>query len=314
MRELFERAADRSTFLYRDLHIILDALPTPLSWASISDGKIHFINGAFVRMFGYGEKEFATVNELIDRTYVQEASQRETLKRWRDIWDAKEPDVVEIPAMEVKVRCADGAVRTVQFRSVVLRDMDIEIATFEDISDRKLAEDALRRIAIEDPLTGLPNRRVLLDTWLREMAADDVSGGMAAILAIDLDGFKLINDSLGHDAGDEALVVVAKRLRESVRASDLVCRSGGDEFVILMPRLRVPDQFEQICWRIVTALALPFDVAGQQVSVGASIGASLFPQDGKQLTELVKYADQALYRLTASEKGGWAWFKPPKAA
>lgn len=312
MRDYLERAAAGVALCPHDLHIVLDALPTPISWATIPDGNIRFVNQSFHKTFGYTGSEFTNVDELIERAYPRQDDRERARRAWSGLWETGSSGVSDIDAIEVEIRCADGSCRTVQHRGIMLHDVGIGIATFEDITDRKRAEDALRVIAFEDPLTGLANRRALQDRWAQEASrAEPVE---AAILVLDLDGFKDVNDRLGHDAGDEVLMGVADRLRRSVRQDDLVCRIGGDEFVVLLPDVRFPAQVEGICGRIDAALRAPFQVGRQRVQLGASTGASLYPQDGQDLRALIKAADDALYRVKAARKGGWAWFAEPVAA
>lgn len=313
VKDFLERAAQDSKLSYRDLHILLDALPTPISWASLPDGRIQFANRAFKKTFGYSETEFATVEDWVQKAYVLEADRRKAHERWEVLWQAQQQGISEIAPFEIQVRCADGSTRTVQHRGVVLHDIGIGVASFEDISERKLMEESLHRIAFEDPLTGLPNRRAMQARWTDAMNKDQMPSS-AALLLIDLDGFKSVNDRFGHDAGDEVLIATAGRLKESIRSGDFICRLGGDEFVVLLSELDSTVVVEQICWRIGAALTSTLEVNGKTADVGASIGVSLYPQDGEELQVLLKSADEAMYRIKASHKGGWEWFKSPVAA
>jgi diguanylate cyclase (GGDEF)-like protein len=186
--------------------------------------------------------------------------------------------------------------------------MGIGIAMFDDITDRRNAENALRRIAFEDPLTGLANRRVLQELWEHHAAMGAVTDTMMAVLLIDLDGFKAVNDSLGHDAGDKLLKTVATRLKGCVREGDLVCRIGGDEFAILLPGLHTAWTAEAVCARIGAVLREPIMTDGHEAAVGASVGVSLYPQDGNELQLLIRRADEALYRRKAERKGDGSGF------
>ena len=311
MKKLLQRAAEGAGLSDGNLHIILDAMPTPLSWATIDDGLVRFTNRAFESIFGFTEADFPSMRDWFEATGPL-VSQREFLwSRWQAALDDASQDIGTIGPLELQIRCTSGEIRTVQHRGTVLHALGIAIATFADITHRKAAEEALRRIALEDPLTGLANRRVLQDRW-QEMTQSSGSRINAALLLIDLDGFKALNDSFGHDAGDEALVIVSDRLRDCVRAGDLVCRMGGDEFAILLPPAVSRERVEALCETICDRLSQPFTLAGETASVGVSIGASLFPEDGASLHDILKRADEALYRLKHGEKGGWQWFQLPQ--
>jgi len=315
MKELFERAENGKLVSQRDLHIILDAVPIPLSWASLPEGEIQFVNRAFKRTFGYGDESFSKVDDWIDRVYVDAADRSEARQLWENLWTPKSRGISEVDALELRVLCADGVILTVLHRGILLHDIGIGIATFEDISARKQAEDALHRISFEDPLTGIGNRRALQARWLDETSIrSDSEDRFLAVLLIDLDDFKPVNDSLGHEVGDTVLSAVAKRLGECIRGSDLLFRIGGDEFVILLPGLRAPAQVAGLCRRIEQAFETPFDTADQTISLGATIGASLWPKDGTELRQLLRLADEALYRLKRTRKGGWQWFLDPVLA
>jgi diguanylate cyclase (GGDEF)-like protein/PAS domain S-box-containing protein len=314
LKDFMERAVGEHGLSERDLHIILDALPTPLSWATLADGKIQFVNRAFKTLFGYAENAFPTVDDWIDRAYVKLHQQEEARKRWKELWTDRASGIGEVDVIELEVICSDRSIRTVQHRGILLHDIGIGIATFDDISDRKRVEETLFRLAYEDPLTGLPNRRFLQERWSEYRTRPDASDRPSAALLIDMDDFKAVNDQCGHDAGDAVLLAMAERLKASMRDDDLVCRLGGDEFVILLQGIGGYDEVRRTCSRIEAALNKPVTIPGGTVTISASIGASLFPQDGADLKTLLKRADEALYRVKNTRKGGWAWFKAPLAA
>ncbi len=312
MKELFDRADMDLILQRRELHIILDALPTPISWAAMPSGEIRFTNRAFRKTFGYPEGQFKTVDDWISQTYVHESQQAISRARWLKLWLAEQSGISEVSPIEVEVRCADGTLLTIQHRGILLHDINVAIASFEDITAHKQVEQALNRIAFEDPLTGLANRRALQERWMHEIEpAQMYRSPFIAVLLLDLDGFKGVNDRFGHDVGDDTLVVTAQRLRSCVRAHDVVCRLGGDEFAILLPHLEHPQQAAHICQRITDAMQEPFKLAGYSFSLGASAGVSLYPQHGCTLHDLMKCADTALYRIKKARKGGWGWYAPP---
>lgn len=314
MEELFRRAAfaaSSALWSLRDLHIILDAVPTPISWATLADGRIRFTNRAFTRTFGYSEADLTTVEDWVETYYPRQHDQLRAREVWQGLWKTTRSGVAEVPAIELEVRCRDGRVLTVQHRGILLPEIGLGVATFEDITPQKVAAEALRRFAFEDPLTGLANRRALQTHWQAVGAAETEQ--KIAFLLIDLDGFKAVNDGLGHDAGDELLLAAAARLRACVRDRDVVCRIGGDEFGILLSNPVSEPVAEQVCGRIQAAFHEPFLVQGKSVWVGASVGASLYPTQGATLQELMLRADEALYRVKRGGKGGWEWAQLPAA-
>lgn len=313
MKELFERAENGKLTSRRDLHIILDALPVPLFWKLLSSGEIQFVNRAFKRTFGYDDHSFRTIDDWIEQACVLDTTPAEARKTWEALVpQVKTGAISEVDAMEVRVRCADGTLLTVQHRAILLHDIGIGIATFENITAHKKAEEALHRLSYNDPLTGAGNRRALQERWGAEIASLSAAGApLLGVLLIDLDDFKPVNDTLGHDVGDAVLTLVAGRLRDCIRDSDLLFRIGGDEFVILLPGLQNHGQVEALCGRIAHSFDAPFDADGKVIPLGATIGASLWPRDGNDLRELLRQADEALYRVKKTRKGGWEWYHAP---
>lgn len=170
---------------------------------------------------------------------------------------------------------------------------------------RKEDEDHIRRLAQRDPLTGLCNRRVLSEKAEDLMAQARRGGFRVAVLFVDLDRFKAVNDTLGHAAGDELLARLGRRLEKSLRRGETLSRLGGDEFAILLAPVR-EDEPEKAARRILARLAVPFRVRGRRVRVSASIGIALFPDDGETLDALLHHADGAMYRVKSTGGGGVA--------
>jgi len=167
--------------------------------------------------------------------------------------------------------------------------------TGADVTARKQAEERIQYLATRDALTGLPNRALLGDRAAQSILAAARSRGMLAVLLIDLDRFKWINDTYGHDVGDSVLVAVSDRLLSAVREYDTVARLGGDEFAVLLDTLEDPAEAERIAQRILSMLAEPISVVGTDLEVTASMGISVFPNGGSGVEELLKNADQAMY-------------------
>jgi len=179
-----------------------------------------------------------------------------------------------------------------------------------DITERKRAEERISFQAYHDLLTQLPNRALFKDRLSVALSQAHRSGRLVAVLFIDLDRFKLINDSLGHAEGDELLKGVAGRLQGCVRRSDTLARLGGDEFTILLPDLSDAEDAAIISQKVIDELRRPLSVGGQEVRATASIGIALYPSDGSEAESLVKHADIAMYHVKTAGKNGYAFFSP----
>jgi diguanylate cyclase (GGDEF)-like protein/PAS domain S-box-containing protein len=182
------------------------------------------------------------------------------------------------------------------------------VGTTSDITARKEAEEQAWRHAHMDTLTGLPNRRLLRDRLEAEIRKAQRSHETLALLFIDLDGFKQINDLLGHDAGDILLREVARRLKECVRESDVVARFGGDEFTVVLTGLNETDHIEFVCEKILVTLARPFTLGNEKGYVTGSIGIAVSPLDATSADELMRKADQAMYAAKQAGKNQFSYF------
>jgi diguanylate cyclase (GGDEF)-like protein/PAS domain S-box-containing protein len=176
------------------------------------------------------------------------------------------------------------------------------VLVFRDVTERRELERELRRLAYTDRLTGLPNRALFHDRLERALAMAKRRDGAVAVLFLDLDRFKIINDSLGHEIGDKMLVAVAQRLRRCLRAEDTLARLGGDEFAILLPEISDRRDTHLVTDKCLAALSGPEVIGGHELTVNASIGVAVFPQDGADVQHLLRSADAAMYRAKA--RGG----------
>ncbi len=177
-----------------------------------------------------------------------------------------------------------------------------------EIVERRQAEARVHHMAYHDSLTGLPNRALLSDRLDRAMLAAQRSDRKLAVMFIDLDRFKTINDSLGHLTGDHLLKEVASRLCRAVRASDTVARLGGDEFVVLVPGIRSVDECTQVAEKMIDALAAPFPFEGRMLHITPSIGICMYPDDGADVETLMRHADAAMYHAKANGRNNYQFF------
>ncbi|MEQ1603316.1 MAG: EAL domain-containing protein [Pyrinomonadaceae bacterium] len=216
---------------------------------------------------------------------------------------------------EHRVMTSSGEYRWVLIRGLAVRDADgkaCRIAgSLTDITERKGAEEKLAHDAVHDELTGLPNRKMLIERIRRSLERLR-HGGVSefAVLFVDLDRFKTINDSMGHQAGDELLLKITKKLKDIIRPVDIVARLGGDEFVILIENIRNREQVYRIAKRILNALQKPAKVAGQNIYASASIGIVFGSDEYDSPDDLVRDADLAMYRAKVKGKGRFELFDP----
>lgn len=221
------------------------------------------------------------------------------------------------------VRRAQGILEDQEGRIKAARDtLEIQVAARTDelkrtnsqlegeISERRQAQSKLNYLAYHDPLTGLANRRCFIERLEESLHENRRHGERLAVLFIDLDQFKQVNDSLGHGVGDELLVSVAARLSEHVRLIDMLARLGGDEFICLMEAVRSDDEVIMLAREILGAFELPFSLGDHELFLTAAVGISLFPGDGDSVLELMRNADTAMYRAKASGRGNYQFYTP----
>ena len=276
------------------------ALATAANGIFITDrnGGIQWVNQAFTRLSGY------TPEEALGQTPRLLKSGQQSLAYYQALWRtilAGHPwrgEVVE--------RHKDGHCYTVAQTITPLLNETGQVTHFvaihADITAEKEAEARVLHLAQHDALTDLPNRLLLRDRLLQALPQASRRGSQVAILFLDLDRFKVINDTLGHDLGDLLLTQVATCLRGCVREGDTVSRLGGDEFTVVLPDLRDANGAVRVAEKILAALARPFQLEQHQVYTAASIGVVLYPADAGDVETLLQYADTAMYR--AKQQGG----------
>ena len=193
------------------------------------------------------------------------------------------------------------------FMYAVVRKADRIIVSQEE--ERTLRETEIRHQAYHDALTGLPNRIYFGERLDEALANAGRRGASCALMFIDLDRFKIVNDSLGHNAGDRLLKAVAERIRACLRSNDLLFRVGGDEFTVILPELTTPDDAAGLARRIIAAVAAPVSLYDHEVKVGATVGIAVFPEDGRTGSALVKNADAAMYNAKQAGRGTHAFYR-----
>jgi diguanylate cyclase (GGDEF)-like protein/PAS domain S-box-containing protein len=254
------------------------------------DGRLLEWNAALARILGYASREELTGKSLGDLTWDRR-ERSESVGRLRQGG--------ALTNVERRMRRKDGAAAWVLESQRLLAGDEGEDrveAILVDITDRKEYQQRMEHQALHDPLTGLHNR-AFLEQRLEQLVSQGESG--LAVMFVDLDRFKFVNDSHGHAVGDAMLREAAVRLHDSVRADDLVARVGGDEFVLLLPRVQAVGA-ARIARTILRRMREPFVVDGQRLHSSSSVGIALFPEDGKDVQELLVSADAAMYRAKAS--------------
>jgi len=214
-------------------------------------------------------------------------------------------------AGELLVKRRDGSQFWCDMRGRAIDPQRVDegaIFVFIDISARKERELRIQHLADHDALTGLLNRRLLEDRLQQSVNLARRNESMVAVMLIDLDGFKAVNDQYGHLMGDYVLRTVAKRLKDCVRESDTVARLGGDEFVVLLSGQRSPEDSSVVAEKVLGALTQPVAAGGRRFEIGASIGISIFPRDGATAENLLKHADAAMYRVKEAGKNRYEFY------
>ncbi|MBF0589058.1 MAG: EAL domain-containing protein [Magnetococcales bacterium] len=196
------------------------------------------------------------------------------------------------------------------FSKVSYQGEEAIFSVVRDITRRKEEEAQIRHQANYDPLTGLPNRALFLDRLTHDLKRAKRTKSRTALMFIDLDRFKWVNDTLGHSAGDQLLKEVSERLLECHRKSDTVARLGGDEFTVILPDMAKGPFAERVAGQILEALARPFMLAGQEAFISGSVGITIFPDDADNVADLLKNADSAMYRAKSDGRNAYRFFTP----
>ncbi len=270
------------------------------------DGKFVFVNPVGARLIG--------------------ASKPEDLNG-RSIFDVVHPDFKEVESSRLRrLEQGESSLPWIEEKLVRLdgREIDIEVSAvpfsfrgkqavqviFRDIKERKLTEKKLEYLALYDPLSDLPNRTLFFDRLNQAIALAKRHSYPFALMFLDLDGFKQVNDSMGHDIGDMMLKEVAQRLTNCLRKSDTVARMGGDEFTVILTKVEMAGDAKIVAEKVIACMSNPFHLKGYDCSITVSIGISLYPSDSIDGETLFKHADTAMYRVKERGKNGYQFFAP----
>jgi diguanylate cyclase (GGDEF)-like protein/PAS domain S-box-containing protein len=254
-------------------------------------GTIMMINPAVSRITGYQPAEVLGKTPRILRSGRHDKNFYRNMwtalagrGRWQgNIWNRRKNGRIYLQKTTIHA-LADEGEKQLRYASI-----------FSDVTAIRSTERALKHMATHDYLTGLPNRLLMMDRLAQALTRAERCGYWLAVLFLDLDRFKPVNDRFGHQVGDTVLRHVARRLADCVRRSDTVARIGGDEFLVILSDLQEPHGIASVAGKIVESLSKPFPTGAHRVQIGASIGISLFPQDGTNADQLISMADTAMY-------------------
>ena len=267
------------------------------------DGTYTYVNETALKALGYSREEFLKlkVDQLTASGY--------TWVKGSLMEELKEKDTVTFETVHQR---KDGYTIPVESRSRLIESGDKKfiLSNVRDITERKKLEEALRQLAYHDSLTGLPNRTLFYDHAKLALAQAIRHNSRFALLTMDLDKFKDINDTLGHDIGDKLLKEVGLRLESTVRKTDTISRMGGDEFELLILEMANEDDAANVVQKVLDMFRVPFVIDENKFNITASIGFAIYPKDGEDIDTLTKHADFAMYRVKQSGRNGYLRYTP----
>lgn len=266
-------------------------------------GIIESFNPAAERIFGYAARD--AIGKNIASLIIEPSGEAQT-----NNYRSTEPAAIIGEEREATGLHKDGSSFPVDLRMSEMRleERHLFIGTVRDITERKEAEQRILHLATHDVLTSLPNRVLLYDRINQAITQAHRSGNCVGVIFVDLDKFKVVNDSLGHDTGDLLLQAVAAKLSMTLRETDTVARQGGDEFIIVVPGLGHPEDTAVIAQKLLASLSEPFMVKTYELHTGASIGISIYPHDGEDVATLMKNSDTAMYHAKESGRNNYQFF------
>jgi len=283
-------------------------------------GEFSFVNDSVTKLLGYDKAD------LLGKHYSQFIADEDRMKA-EYLFNERRRASRSNRAVELSLKCNstdpskpfDVNVRPIELNSMGIYSIDVKgnkkVATYQgtygvarDISSRKKAEKLITYQAYHDLLTKLPNRAMLLDRLDLAIKQSQRTKETLIVMFLDLDRFKLINDSFGHVVGDQLLVEVADRLKDEIRTGDTLARLGGDEFMLLLPQPTTRVQAERVAQKLIASLQQPFYLRTKEVYINVSIGIAVYPDDSSDINTLIKNADMAMYDVKSSGKNGYAFY------
>jgi diguanylate cyclase (GGDEF)-like protein/PAS domain S-box-containing protein len=321
-RDITERKSAEVAQLESELRFraIIEATPVALA-LNDDQGKITYLNRAFVETIGYTIEDIPNIADWWPRAYPDPEYQQWITEKWQAASEeARQTGCAFVP-LEAIIRCKDGSDRSFMSSATPLTESVAgnHLVVLYDITERKAAEEAIKNLAFYDPLTTLPNRRLLLERVKQARASSARSQRYGALLFIDLDNFKTLNDTRGHDVGDLLLRQVAHRLTGCVREGDTVARLGGDEFVVMLQDLsgdcrEAAIQAETVGEKILAALNQTYQFDDYEYVNTPSIGVTLYTDRNGTIDELLRRADLAMYQAKTAGRNTMRFFDPEMQA
>jgi diguanylate cyclase (GGDEF)-like protein/PAS domain S-box-containing protein len=274
------------------------------------DGRFTFINHAGARLLGASSADDLIGKQVLDIVHpdYREIAGSQILQLQKKTGGA--------PWIEEQFVRLDGALIDVEVSGVefAYKGKPAVQTIFRDITERKDVKRRLERLALYDALTGLPNRTLFFDRMNQYLELAKRNNYALALLYLDIDRFKVVNDTLGHEAGDLLLQEASKRMISSTRKSDTIARMGGDEFVGICGKIAAPEDAGRVAQKMIEALGGPFSLMGRECIVSASIGISIYPVDGDDVEMLLNKADHAMYHVKECRSGGYLFYSDLKNA